>query len=385
MMAIDLVERYINGEDVEPYDIVRLEDNEAFMKNVIKVSKDPKMFFMCSERLVTDDEFVYDVLDIFKDDLEKATVIADTYLSKLHPNEIESRETTEEFIDRIKSMQMNIYMASLEQKLSKLKGERVIVQPGNGRFTLAAILLFSKEMATIDTILSYNEDKKDELGEGFLFILDQYGGNKIITDFFAKRMIEEDFQLSGYTGNGQNIETFIHGRCRSFREIEDIGVNNFIINIASSRDAFLGDYLRANPNLILDVKDAIMRVGKRWDYYMDNLNQYRVTQFEGELADYLESDSNFSDINIDDIIKFTAVRLGKEKEFKKFDSTYPEERDVSQFNKISDINTYKALKYAEMLGRSLFSTDVRDTTLNDYDDMVDKTDTKAEVVKFRIV
>ena len=54
----DLVEKYINGEDIEDYSLDELENDKNFMMLVISQTTDRKMYNYCSESVKSDYEFV---------------------------------------------------------------------------------------------------------------------------------------------------------------------------------------------------------------------------------------------------------------------------------------------------------------------------------------
>lgn len=365
MVNVKLVQNYINGLDTEPYDIGELENTPEFMKYVMKVSRDKKMYAFCSDDVRCDYEFVRSVIADFSSDFEFVKTVAENYLNSLELNERESEENYSEFINRVRSMEINFLISSM-------KGEP-------NRFTIGAALAYAKEREKIRLILDYNKDEfHDVLGLGFIFILEQYGTSKVITDFFAKRMINEEFYCS--LEDGENLERFIHRRCRSFDEIKNMGINNFIINTISGMDTSLGEYVMTNPKLIEDLKKDIMGVGVRWDGYMERLNDYRVRALVDGVLRYLESSSDIVSADPDALIKYTAVRLGRDDEFKKRLSDYPDKIDASLLNEENDLGLYRAITYTYKLGKELFSVDVIGGERDDYD--LEDTLPKAEIINF---
>lgn len=364
MVNIKLVQNYIRGLDTTPYDVSELENSPDFMKYVMMLSKDKRMYEFCSDEVKHNYGFVRGVIDEFSDDFGFVKKVADNYLNSLKLNERESEESDSERIDRIRSMEINFLVSTMEKEAN--------------RFTIGAALAYAKEMEKLDLIVKYNGRKfKDELGLGFLLILEQYGSSKIITDFFAERMVNEKFYCSD-----EDLERFIHRRCRSFNDIKNSGINNFIISTIAGMDTFLANYISANPNLITNLKKDIMGVGVRWDSYMKRLNDYRVNALEKEVFEYLDSSDDFAPIDSALVIKYTAIRLGCEDEFKKRLDYYPLNDDVSLLGKTNDFTLRRALDYAYMVGNELFSVDVIEMKRDDYDEKQDTGEQKAEIIKF---
>lgn len=369
MVNVKLVQNYISGLDTTPYDVSELENSPEFMKYVMMLSKDKRMYEFCSDEVKHDYGFVWGVINDFSDDFEFVKMVAGNYLNSIKLNERESEENDIERIDRIRSMEINFLVSTMEKEAN--------------RFTIGAALAYSKEMEKVDLLVEYNKAKfKDKLGLGFLLILEQYGSSKVITDFFAKRMVNREFYCSDI--DGENLERFIHRRCRSFNDIKNNGINSFIINTIAGMDTFLADYITANPSLVADLKKDIMGVGVRWDSYMKRLNDYRVRVLTNEVVDYLSSSDDFISIDSDLVIKYTAIRLGCEDEFKKRMETYPEDIDVSVLGKTNNLSLHRALDFAYKVCNELFSVDVIEEKRDDYDIKQDSggQESKAEIIKF---
>lgn len=369
MVNVKLVQNYLNGLDTTPYDVSDLENSPEFMRYVMMISKDKKMYEFCSDEVKHDYGFVRGVISDFSYDFEFVKMVAENYLNSVRVNERESEESDIERINRIRSMEINFFVSTLEEETN--------------RFTIGAALAYSKEMEKVDLMVQYSKAKfKDKIGLGFLLILEQYGSSKVIMDFFAKRMVNREFYCSDI--DGENLERFIHRRCRSFDEIKNKGINSFIINTISGMDIFLADYITANPNLIADLKKDVMGVGVCWDSYMRRLNDYRVRALTNEVFDYLSSSDDFISIDSDLVLKYTAIRLGREDEFKKRFDDYPEDIDVSGLGRTNNLALHRALDYAYKVGKELFSVDVIEEKRDDYDikQDTDGQERKAEIIKF---
>ena len=75
-----LIMDYINGNDIEDYDLDELENDKLFMTKVIDFSNDEKMYNFCSEKLKKDYEFIKYIILKFRNNIEFITEVADYFL-----------------------------------------------------------------------------------------------------------------------------------------------------------------------------------------------------------------------------------------------------------------------------------------------------------------
>ena len=79
--SASIVEDYIEGNDIEDFDIDELENDRSFMLDVIKKTKDKNFYNLCSDDLKHDYEFISVLLDMFKDDTKFIVSVADEFVS----------------------------------------------------------------------------------------------------------------------------------------------------------------------------------------------------------------------------------------------------------------------------------------------------------------
>ena len=54
---------YINGK-LDPRDVHFLEHNDEFMKTAVKFTRDPDMFYRCSDNLKNDGKFIKELVEV---------------------------------------------------------------------------------------------------------------------------------------------------------------------------------------------------------------------------------------------------------------------------------------------------------------------------------
>lgn len=351
MVDLKLVSDYINGEDLN-CDVEVLENNPEFMLEVLKLSGDSKMYELCSDAVKSDFNFVVGVIDTFStDQFDFVKKVASKYLDLLDPPKNAFGVTFDENEDRIHALEISILVSEVrkEKNLFMMK--------------VASMCLIDE--TRIEAFRKYCSDSgiKQDLGLGFLVIIDRYNTSRIIQDFYAKRFLNDIF----YSERG-GLASVIHGRYRSSLEVSKRGVTTTIIDIIRENDVVLSDYVMTHPELLSGLKEDMNNVFDDWDGYMERLNRFRVGLFEDEVSKLVEMNGDFSYIDGDGLVTYTVCRTGHEEEFIKYDPLYKKDADTTQFFRTNDFATLKAMKFAGGLINDLFRNDVVSNVIDNYID-----------------
>ena len=86
---------YVFGNDIKDYDIDDLENDYTFMMEVIKYTKDKKMYDLCSENVKLNHEFVKFLIIMFQKDRDFIKKVSNYYLKNRTPNINEYRADVE--------------------------------------------------------------------------------------------------------------------------------------------------------------------------------------------------------------------------------------------------------------------------------------------------
>ena len=76
-----------------------------------------------------------------------------------------------------------------------------------------------------------DDDLVNDIGMGFLFIYDFYNSSPIILDFYASMIIEDIFKEYDI-----DLESYLHSKFKKASQIDEQGLNNFMISFISSYD-----------------------------------------------------------------------------------------------------------------------------------------------------
>lgn len=351
MVDLKLVSDYINGEDLN-CDVEVLENNPEFMLEALKLSRDSKMYNLCSDTVKSDFNFVVGVIDAFSiDQFDFVKEVAKNYLDFLKPPKNVFGVTFDENEDRIHALEISILVSEVAREKNLFM------------MNVASMCLIDE--ARIGAFRKYCSDSliKEDLGLGFLVIMDRYNTSRIIQDFYAKRFLNDIFY-----SERDGLASVIHRRYRSASEVLKRGVNTTIIDIVRENDAVLSDYVMTHPELLFDLRDDMNRTFDDWDGYMERLNRFRVGFFEDEVTKLVEMNGDFSCIDGDGLVTYTVCRTGHEEEFIKYDPLYKKDADTTQFFRNNDFATLKAMKFARDLINDLFRNDVVSDVIDDYID-----------------
>lgn len=233
-----LINQYIKGFEIE--NVEELENSKSFMMQAIEKSGDYKLYNLCSDRLKKNYSFVKYLIMKFSDQIDFICDVADYYLNNC--NDIFSR----------------IEIASIMIELTKSNKEKYM------RYRMCAHSLYFLKRIQIEAIKKNLDDEelKDELGMGFLLIFEEYSSSKIVLDFFAKRIIDGIFDEFNI-----NLEDILHEKFTNPEEINELGINNYMLNFIIDYDVMLYNYLCVNINLLDEFRKRITNAQKNWMKY----------------------------------------------------------------------------------------------------------------------
>ena len=292
-----IVEDYINGNDIEEYDIEKLENDKNFMTQVIDLTNDEKMYHYCSDDLKKDYTFIKYLILKFRNNTDFITTIADYFLENTD-NDFERTELSIIMRNLTSNNEINKYQLLCETIYS---GKRLAVE---------LTKLREKDEAIVN-----------DIGMGFLFIYDSYYSSPIILDFYASMIIEDIFREYDI-----DLESYLHSKFKESSQIDAQGLNNFMIEFISSYDRMLGGYLSTHLNLLLPLKNKIIKIQNNWDRYVYNEEKSKYREMFKRVKDYIEqSDSIFTDT---DLIYYIGSKLEILEKIKKYDYVDDEIFDI---------------------------------------------------------
>lgn len=282
---------YIYGNDTKT-DIEILENDPEFMLEVIKLSNDKHFYELCSLNVKSNYKFVNQVILKFRDDTDFICKVANTFF-----------ENTVGKIEEIDALELFIIMKELLQE----KSEESI------RYSIIVETKFQWYRTTIE-LTKLNNPDTEVIGMGFLAMYDTYHTSRVITNYFAKRMVQtifEEFDI--------DLESYLHTHFQSFDEIEKIGICTYLLNFIAYYDEMLSSYLSTNPNLLDEYLKQMAKIKQHWDLYNSNEEREKYNYILDYIHEYMEQiqyQIAFSEL---EILCYIANELGITEEMLKYD------------------------------------------------------------------
>ena len=299
---LDLVKDYVEGNDITDYELDELENDLSFMRTVIIYTKDKNMFDFCSDNLKQNFDFIKFIINEFKDDIKFICAVADNFLEKNDDEEIK------------------IELLILMSKLTENKNEEYFK-----KCKLILNVAYVAKMMEIEVCKEKLKNDKDFQGKidmGFIFIYDEYAHNNIVMNFFAEEFINEIFSNEDIN---LDLEKQLHKEFIKFDDIENKGINSYIINLLSNYDKSLSAYVSAHPELLSKLKNKINKIKLNWDNYnqMQERNKYEI--LIEQVRRYMDEYGYKCEFGANDILYYVAKELKVLEQLKKYDYAYDEE------------------------------------------------------------
>ena len=165
-----------------------------------------------------------------------------------------------------------------------------------------AKLYYYKKRVEYEIMIQREEDYewKQNWGMGFWFVLNEYKGNSVISDFIAKCMLNEIYEEN----DDFNLESYLHSKFKSKDSLLKIGIKQYIINSLMSYDECLSGYLQVHINLISEIENRINDIVSNWDNYKSKeINEEEILEVVDEFVSYTD-DCDYGTIDLAHYLKY---------------------------------------------------------------------------------
>lgn len=319
-----LVLDYVCGNELD-VNCEDLENNPAFMLEVLRFTKDSRMYRLCSDEVKINADFVLGILEIFKHD--------DNFSEEVFIYYFENAEYSLDYLNTIAICAEKYHLPVAALKM---------------------MAYFTTEQARINAVQFGidDEEEKREIGLGFAIFEDEYAGYPDILGYFAKHLIESHFEFKP----NNYLESLLHERFRTQDDLINCGIINFLINYMRESDIYLADYLSVHPEYLNSLAKKIRKIIKNWDNYLESLNFRRARIVCKAIEEFLEQDISLL-VNYEDYFK----RLVEERGLVKF---FEKEFDFSTkdgFINRGDCLNFSEIRFKREIGKlldELFAKDV---------------------------
>ncbi len=263
---LELIKNYVEGNDID-CDIEGLENDYKFMISVIKYTNDKHMYDLCSDNVKNNYEFIKFMINYFKDDMVFIDKLAEDYILGHKDVDIYKDETISlKYIDIISDM-VNFNKDNIEHY---------------NKWYMYAKLFYFRYMGMIE--LSIKEEKlEQEFGKGFFVLEHDFEDNIKVLDFFAINIINDEL----FNKDGFDLEKEIHRKYDGFNEIEEQGINNYMINLIECFDKYLSGYVSGHLNTLNPLKEVLLDIKNNWNEFLDKNEKLRYEVIINSVHNYI--------------------------------------------------------------------------------------------------
>ena len=292
-----IITNFINGKDIEEYQIEALENDKDFMKSVIEETNDKNFYNLCSDQVKNDYEMVKYLINKFSSDINFICKVADNYLKNTDDevNKFELSVTMSKLIKDKNIEKYDEYNSIIDNKYKVKRVEAEIIKEG---------------LRDIQT--------KNKLGMGFALVLDSYD-NKNVIDTFAKKFISEIF-----SENNTNLEDMLHQHFNNFEKLDKTEMNNYLISFISKYDSVLAIYINSNENIKKELLDEVINVQKKWNICNKLEENKKYNLILDKVHEYMEQESTKSFLSETQLLYYVGKQLGIIEKIAKYDNIKPE-------------------------------------------------------------
>ena len=212
----------------------------------MRLTKDKNLYYDCSSALLSNFDFITEVIKIYKDDFDFVDEVAEKYVKFIPEEDINGNP---EYIE-----------------LCMLLGQ--FVPEGHQYYDF-----YTNRLNGIYSIFLLHvmmvKDQLEGVSElGFSILMEDYGKRKNILDYFAKRLMDELY----HKNHCGNFEDLIHKHCDSPQNVQVEGYEQFFIRNVYGVDDKLSYYVFDNPYLLKDLIDELDGICENWYEYEDELS-----------------------------------------------------------------------------------------------------------------
>lgn len=367
----ELVENYINADDLGDYEIDALENDSLFMRRVLMRSNDKNMYYLCSDELKVNKEFLKFLIRRFNNDKSFIDDVIMNYYALANEQQKLDYEALQLFMENISDIDNLIDAFDYFWDNSKVNSEKLELAIKLSKHTeniprgviLANTMILSEIIEnSIAVSLVKDEESKTLSGLGFCCSMDTYEGNEIILNAIARAYLNSII----YDGK-LTVEEVIHSSFTSKEALNSYGISAFVVDYIKSKDSFLAEYVALRGELlkpyIKEFKDAY----ENWDNYNYKLDKKRIEFIYEKADDYIYNYNKKNEIRFPamDAAYYVAKKLGLHQKFDEYNLlTYYKNREEFYDSEASIIEIYQGkftfaelnyFNYLEKLITDLFS------------------------------
>lgn len=328
---------YVNGNDLDGYNIEDLENDVDFMMQVIDYTGDKNIIRLCGDDVLNNYVFVKYIVKKFSNDKDFIVSFANDYLDK-----------NEDELD-YDCFELNVIMSNIIGYTENF---------GLSMYNVNKIVFFHSIMSVLKGVIEEEGEDVRDFGLGFLVIYEMFDGREEVLNFFAEKFIDDIF----YNQEG-TFEKNVHNITKKLSFIKNKGTHLFLIDYIRNFDSFLADYVTTHLDLLKEPVKSLKRVECNWKNYTINDFYQKFLMFQHEVLRYYnENDECLYSFSVEDLIEHLIYKFELEEEYNECFGDCLKQNDFSEcfnFNKdVVSLADYKFYKFGDNLIRNIFKKNI---------------------------
>ena len=319
----NLINNYIDGEDINDFELDYLENDYTFMTRVIMKSNDKNFYDLSSDDLKGSFSFVKFLIEKFDSDKVYIEKIALNFFEYCKEEDKINYEIIDYFFKKVSDSKklmpyMDYFIENCEDETQIMK---FLVKFSNNKdefvdyalkFNIKVIAIMVEVYASVMAL--EDQSLKEKAGLGFFVIKEHFSGIESVLNAFASRYLVDIFY-----DNNFDIEKFLHKSFSSRNAILKYGLNAFIGDYIKRVDDALAEYVLARPELLTNVLNDFKRAFDNWDKFNTKNNDYRIDIVYEEAENYLEKNDFDIRFSYLEVVYYVAKEKGLTKMFIDYD------------------------------------------------------------------
>ena len=281
---LNLINMYINNEDIDGTMKKKLNENPSFMFNVLKQSKNTKFLKDCAPNVVNNIGFVLNVIELFKNDINDEFISFLDEVLDLYDKQPQLRILCA--IDEIGNgkEKLNKYRIALNAKIQTdiVSYKRMLLN-----------IKGSLEGPSIGFGYAYYEHCNDFEFNGD----DVLNGDNTVLNCYVKHFVKEalnnDMELISYMAHRKFVSRL------NFNSGE---LKMAIVDYIYKLDEVLGEYIYENLDTVKFLDKYIDRAKEDWCSYTKRREDERFTAVFQEIQNYADYDTPDSPFGVNDLL-----------------------------------------------------------------------------------
>lgn len=291
------IKNYISENETIGYELTELENNLAFMQEVLFTSHDKKYFYKASKEVRESHDFIMFTISLFRDDIPFILEIVNDYFNYLNTKSWDSVFVNDK--EMVKKVEVALLLREIVPDTLEYKAIKT-------KCLMEAMNFYTGFLnATYEILWNLEDFEFEMLGLGFVFA-NPY--SDLIKKYIAESLLKEIFLYN----KDYPLEDLLHYVFKNKDALERYGVTSFLLDYVTSYDESLGEYLEDYRELLTSYQMLISNYLKNWDNYMEITYKEKFASFYQEIEKYQLENPTLSEVDTYSILKYLVQIFGLE-------------------------------------------------------------------------